>query len=207
MMLAMLRAMVIAAAASVLAVALAIAASPLTPIGVARDADPDLGVYVDVPVVLVGALGVFAVVVLLAVGPAWWYARSARLAGSDDDGTRPSRFASWLRSSGAPLTAGTGVRMALEPGGGRTAVPVRTTIVGAALAIATVVAAFSFAASLDHLVTTPRLYGVTWDARVDTGGDTEADAVRAHDDVGAVLARLEPVSRRVLRRRGSAGST
>ena len=30
-------------------------------------------------------------------------------------------------ASGAPLSAGTGVRMALEPGRGRTAVPVRTT--------------------------------------------------------------------------------
>ena len=47
---------------------------------------------------------------------------------------------------GAPLAAGTGVRMALEPGRGRTAVPVRTTILGAALAIATVVAALTFAA-------------------------------------------------------------
>ena len=88
------------------------------------------------------------------------------------------------------LAAGTGVRMALEPGRGRTAVPVRTTIVGAALAIATVVAALTFASSLDHLVSTPRLYGWSWDARVETSGDTaEAAAAlapegrRRHDEV------------------------
>jgi len=40
---AVLRAGVVAIAAGALAVVLAVAVSPLTPIGVARDADPDLG--------------------------------------------------------------------------------------------------------------------------------------------------------------------
>jgi ABC-type lipoprotein release transport system permease subunit len=67
--------------------------------------------------------------------------------------------------------------MALEPGRGRSAVPVRTTIAGCALAIGAVVAALTFASSLDHLVTTPRLYGWSWDVRVETGADTTAQTV------------------------------
>ena len=66
--------------------------------------------------------------------------------------------------------------MALEPGRGRTAVPVRTTIVTAALAIATVTAALVFAASLDHLVTTPRLYGWNWDVRMTRDSNTRRRA-------------------------------
>ena len=96
--------------------------------------------------------------------------------------------------SGAPLAAGTGVRMALEPGRGRTAVPVRTTIVGAALAIATVVAALTFASSLDHLVSTPRLYGWSWDARVETSGETPEAAAALHAKIADVMAKSKSVT-------------
>jgi putative ABC transport system permease protein len=171
--LAMLRAAVVAIGAALLAVVLAIAVSPLTPIGVARDADPDLGFFIDVPVVVVGALAVLIAVLALAAIPAWWYTRGAH-GGAESRPARTSRLVGWLGRSGAPLTTGTGVRMALEPGRGRTAVPTRTTVVGAALAIMTVVAALTFASSLDHLVSTPRLYGWSWDARVEVSGDTSA---------------------------------
>jgi ABC-type lipoprotein release transport system permease subunit len=53
--------------------------------------------------------------------------------------------------------------MALEPGRGRTAVPVRSTIFGASLSLIALAAALSFGASLDHLVTTPGLAGWNWD--------------------------------------------
>jgi len=45
-----------------------------------------------------------------------------------------------------------------------------------------------FAASLDHLVTTPRLYGWDWDFGVDTGGDS---AQAAAANVAAVTAQLD----------------
>jgi len=62
--------------------------------------------------------------------------------------------------------------MALEPGRGRTAVPVRTTAIGSVVAISALAAALTFQASLSHLLSTPRLYGVTFDAEVSrTGGD------------------------------------
>jgi hypothetical protein len=190
---AMLRALVVALGAAALAVVVAVGASPLTPIGVARSADPDLGLYVDGPVIVLGFVAVVGAVLALAAIPAWFYTRSARFR-SADHATRPSRVIGWLRVSGAPLVAGTGVRMALEPGRGRTAVPVRTTILGAALAIATVVAALTFASSLDHLVSTPRLYGWDWDARVETSGNSDAQTASVHKTVADLMAKSRLVA-------------
>jgi hypothetical protein len=55
-----------------------------------------------------------------------------------------------------------GVRFALEPGQGRTAVPVRSALFGAALAVAIVVATLTFGSGLATLVSHPTLYGWNW---------------------------------------------
>jgi hypothetical protein len=73
----------------------------------------------------------------------------------------------------------TGVRYALEPGRGSTAVPVRTTLLGAVVAVTAVVASLVFAASLHHLGSTPRLYGWDWDARINTDGGRDFGLVNA----------------------------
>lgn len=52
--------------------------------------------------------------------------------------------------------------MAFEPGHGRTAVPVRSALVGTTVAVAAVVAAMVFAASFLGLVGTPHQYGQNW---------------------------------------------
>ena len=72
--------------------------------------------------------------------------------------------------SGLPAPAVTGVRFALEPGVGRNAVPVRSAILGAALAVIVVVATVTFSASLNSLVSHPRLYGWNWDSILAAGG-------------------------------------
>ena len=59
-----------------------------------------------------------------------------------------------------------GVRLALQPGAGRTAVPVRSTVASAVVGVAALTGALVFSASLGNLLATPRLYGVTWDAYV-----------------------------------------
>ena len=59
------------------------------------------------------------------------------------------------------------MRLALNPGQGRTAVPVRSALLGLALSVAAVAAATTFGANLLHLVHTPRLYGQDWDVAVD----------------------------------------
>lgn len=184
----MLRALLMAVLAAVIAVIGAIALSPLMPIGAARTAEPDLGISVDATVIGLGALAVVVAILVLSAASAWWYARASAVVGDAGTG-RGSRVTAWLRSSGSPVVAATGVRMALEPGRGRTAVPVRSTIAGAALAIATVAAAVTFAASLDHLVSTPRLYGWSWDVSIDTGGQDDADAAALVKTVNERLQR------------------
>ena len=72
-----------------------------------------------------------------------------------------------LQSAFLSPSAAAGVRMALEPGRGRSAVPVRTTLAGAVVGLAAVATTVTFAANLDRLVTTPRLYGRSWDVTLD----------------------------------------
>ena len=60
-----------------------------------------------------------------------------------------------------------GVRMAFEPGRGRTAVPVRSALAGTIVAVAAVVAAAVFGASLIGLIGTPHQYGQNWNQEFD----------------------------------------
>jgi hypothetical protein len=166
---AIVRTVVVGTAAAALAVALAVALSPLTPIGVARRAELNPGMLADWPVLTAGCL---AIVVLVAVGaalPAWRAAGAPGGAlgviGPADPG-RPSRVSAALAAAGAPPTAIIGVRMALEPGRGRTAVPVRAALAGAIAAVSVVTAAASLTTSLARLAATPAAYGVTWDLAV-----------------------------------------
>jgi hypothetical protein len=62
------------------------------------------------------------------------------------------------------------VRFALEPGVGRSAVPVRSAILGAMLAVTVVVATVTFGSSLNTLVSHPALYGWNWNYDIDGGG-------------------------------------
>jgi ABC-type lipoprotein release transport system permease subunit len=183
---AMLRAAVIAVVGAVVAVVLAVLASPLTPIGVARAAEPDPGLDVAWSVLALGFVATFVVVLVLATWPAW---RNARARAADPSAARPSRVATAVSELGLSVPAAAGVRMALEPGRGRTAVPVRTTIIGAGLAIATVVAAGVFASSLDHLVSTPRLFGWNWDTEMSVNAQEaqEVPGENARDEVATLL--------------------
>ena len=67
-----------------------------------------------------------------------------------------------MAAAGLPAPGVVGVRMALESGRGRTAVPVRSALVGTALAVALVVATLTFGSSLQTLVKHPALYGWNW---------------------------------------------
>ncbi|HXZ75086.1 MAG TPA: FtsX-like permease family protein, partial [Streptosporangiaceae bacterium] len=157
------------AVGAVAAVAIAVAASPLMPVGLARLAEPDPGVSVAGTVLTAGAV---AIVVLLLAWTAWpaWRLASVRAAGPANAPSRAgghSRLAASLASVGAPVTVTTGARFALDPGSGRAAVPVRSTLAGATLSVLAVTAAFTFGASLLQLVHTPARYGQAWDAAID----------------------------------------
>jgi putative ABC transport system permease protein len=160
---------IVGAGAAIVAGVVMVALSPLTPFGPARTAEPQPGLHVDGIVLGLGMLGVALGVAALGAVPAW---RAARVSTGARTADRPSTVARTLATVGAPAPLSAGVRMALEPGRGRTAVPVRTTIVGASLALATVVASLGVAASIHHLVDTPRLFGWNWDAQISAVGAT-----------------------------------
>jgi ABC-type lipoprotein release transport system permease subunit len=174
--LAMARAGVIGAAGATLAAGLAILLSPIGPVGsTARKAEPHPGLSIDVLIVSGGALATMLLVLAVAAIPAWRAARASRDASMVGlrAGQRPSAVVDNLSRAGLPPTALTGVRMALERGRGRTAVPVGAPIFGVLLAVATIVAALGFSASVNRLVHTPRLYGQNWDAQLGDGYGTD----------------------------------
>jgi ABC-type lipoprotein release transport system permease subunit len=64
--------------------------------------------------------------------------------------------------------------MALEPGRGRSAVPVHSSLLAIVLGVVAVTGTVTFGASLHRLLTTPRLVGWNWDSRVGYPADPEA---------------------------------
>lgn len=181
--LGILRAAIIGVAAACAVVPLAVLLSPLTPIGLARIAEPDPGLAVDALPVGLGMFSVLFLTILTAAVPAWNAARAATMtAGSPGAGReRPAAFTGVLQGAWRSPAAAVGVRMALQPGRGRTAVPVRSVIFGATLGVAALAVSLVFAASLGHLLDTPRLSGYTWDAFVSVDGQQAraAAALRA----------------------------
>jgi hypothetical protein len=156
------------AAGSVLAVVVAVALSPLAPLGPVRAVYPHPGISFDWVVLAAGLavsmLGLGAVALMQAVRAAPHRLSSDHLPA----GGRPSRLATSAGSSGLPLSAVTGIGFALQPGTGRNAVPVRSAIVGAALAVLVLTTTVTFGASLDSLVSHPALYGWNWDYAIES---------------------------------------
>jgi predicted lysophospholipase L1 biosynthesis ABC-type transport system permease subunit len=165
--LGMARAALVGTTGAIVAVVLAIVLSPLTPVSLARTAEPDPGLRLDGPVLGLGLAATLLAVPALALFPTW---RARRR--DDRESRRPSSVAAALARAGFPVTTVTGARLALEPGRGRTAVPVKTTLATAGVAVVSVAAALTFGASLDRLLTTPRLFGQTWDTSYTTFGES-----------------------------------
>ncbi len=143
---------------SLLAVATAISLSPFSLFGPVREVTPGRGIYLDPTVLGLGALGLVLVLGGTATVIAYRQAPhrvAARGQGSD---RRPAPVRAML-SARLPAPGVEGVRLALEPGRGRTAVPTRSVIAGAVLAMTVVTAALTFGASLTALVSNPALYG------------------------------------------------
>jgi FtsX-like permease family len=160
-------------AGAVLAVVIAVAASPLTPIGPARLAEPDPGFAVNGAVLGIGFAAII-VLLLARVAVTAWRQASVRAAIGSFGSAAPTvgrdrrpLLADRLAMAGASLTAVTGVRFALAPGRGRDSVPVRSALLGLAVAVAAVGTAVTFGTNLLRLVDTPALYGQTWDVTWD----------------------------------------
>jgi hypothetical protein len=154
---------------SFLAVGVAFVLSPLAPIGPIR---PYLGAHFNADWTVLG-LGFALFLVALSVITVTFAYRNQphrakkiarRLSRSNFD---PTRMAG---RSGLPIAAVTGVGFALETGGGRRAVPMRSAILGTAIALIIVGATTTFASSLQTLVSTPTLYGWNWSVALNGGG-------------------------------------
>jgi len=160
--LSLARVAIVTTAGAAVAVAVAVAASPLMPIGPARFAEPSPGAEVNLAILGAG-FALIAIAPLLAVTPAAVRAAGRGALGLAEPAApvRPSRLGSALGLAGS-VPGSLGVRMAFQPGHGRTTVPVRSAFVGTTMAVAAVVAAMVFGASFLGLVGTPHRYGQNW---------------------------------------------
>ena len=174
-------------AGSLVAVAVAVGLSPLSPLGPVRPVYPDGGVTFDWTV-----LGLGLMVLICGLGSAA-LVQSYRWAPHRAPGVAPERIrgsvlARSAESAGMPVAAVMGLRFALEPGRGRTAVPMRSALVGTVIAVALVVATLTFASSLRTLVSHPALYGWNWTYALNPSNDIppKTETLLDHDpDVAA----------------------
>jgi hypothetical protein len=164
---------------ALLAVGVAIAFSPLMPIGPSSQVDPTPGASFDWTVLLAGlavlTLGLGGLTVTLAAR------RATRRYGERQQSAGRSTVVDVAARSGLPEPAIAGLRFSLERGRGRTAAPVRAALLGAALAVAVVVATVTFGSSLDTLDSHPALYGWNWTYAINSPGT---------DDVPPAVGRL-----------------
>ena len=173
-----LRVAAIAVAGATVAVAVAVVASPPMVFGLAEEVEPHPGAWFDASAVLGGAAALALLTVAAGAWPAW---RATRSVGDGEQAPAgaaraPSMAVACAARAGLSASAVAGVRMALEPGRGRSAVPTRAALVGTSLSLIAVLTAFCFGSSLSKLLSTPRLYGWDWDAVVGSPFDADTSA-------------------------------
>ena len=138
---------------AVAGVAGAVASSWFTPFGVARLAEPDLGLAVDATVLLVCLAVAVAVAGLLG---AWCVVRAGRKV----------RVGRSTTIRGIPEPAATGVRFALAPEGGGVGGRARMGLAGLAVTVALLVAVAVIGGTLSRVQGRPELSGGWWDGFV-----------------------------------------
>ncbi len=130
-------------------------ASPLFPLGLAREAEPHLGLDVDTLVLGAGLLLTAGVVGGLGLWAAWAAVR-AEAPSATRARSRPSRASTAAVAAGCSPAVTVGMGMALDPGRGRAPIPVRSALAGTVVAVVGIVAVGVLAASLDRLEETPQ---------------------------------------------------
>ncbi|WP_026877462.1 ABC transporter permease [Jiangella gansuensis] len=172
-----------ATAGAVIAAAAAVVASRWFPIGTAARAEPTPGIDVDGLVLLLGLLAAPVLVVLGALAAATVALRaSARPAQA-----RRSAIAAVAARAGLPVAVVVGTRFALEPGRGRASLPVRPALLGSAVGVLGVLAAFTFSSGVDDAAANPERVGVVHDLELFVG-QHDAELVPARDLLDAVAA-------------------
>ena len=181
---------VVAVAAGVAALG-AVALSPLYPMGLGSEVEPDPGVHVDW-VVLGAGVPLTAVVLLVTIAVSAYRATSVSAA------TRPvrrSRIVAMLAGTNAGPSVLVGAGLALEPGRDRRALPTRPALAGVAMGVIGVIGAQSLLVAMDDAIADPSRFGTNWDLemsindfsgaltfdeamdRVDADGEVRASAI------------------------------
>lgn len=177
------RAVLAAVGGAALAAVVSVAASPLFPIGPAQRAQVGWSFGFEPRIVLGGAAVITAVLIARSLATAWRHARSATSGAASMPRQSTTAWALEVASPGTPLSIG--ARTALSPTDPKARAARTSTIVGLAVAMATILAALTFGASLDRLVATPAAYGWTWDSLLDTyenGVTPELSRLISHDE-------------------------
>jgi hypothetical protein len=156
--LGLFRAAVVAVAGAAVGIGVAVALSPIAPLGEARLADPYPGFQADGLVLVLGALATVGLV--LGVG-AVVARRQAWPRADRDVVSRPSAVVRAAVAAGAPASTVIGLRHALTRTPGMRALPVATAV---------------FGASLTHLTRSPELYGAPFQRYVTSSGPGGAPA-------------------------------
>ena len=136
--------------------ALAVAVSPLFPIGVSRTADPHVGVHFDAVVLIGGAVA--AIVLATAFAAAGVRGATRRHASKSRDATILTQAVARLGPVGS-----TGARLALGTSAASSDTSARAGLGGLLATVAVLVGSASLGSSFDHLLADPALVGGTWD--------------------------------------------
>jgi FtsX-like permease family len=156
-------------AGSLLALVVALALSPLAPLG---PASPYLAhsIHADWTVLGLGLALIVLSLGALSLLVANRFVQRRRSPWREPSSYRGSSIAKTAASANLPVSAVTGIRFALEPGTGRNTVPVRSAIIGTIVALMIVSSTITFGASLRTLVANPALYGWNFTYEMNGGG-------------------------------------
>jgi ABC-type lipoprotein release transport system permease subunit len=145
-------------------IAVAILLSARFPIGQARRYDLRVGFHADWLVLGLTAFALLVAVFVTASVAAFWSASGRR-------GVRvtPSTAGRLAARTGLPPALAIGSRLAVEPGRGHRAVPVRSALIGAIVGVLGVVGCFTFRAGLADAAADPERAGVVWDLTIGSG--------------------------------------
>jgi|GEM_PF-1628334 len=181
-------ALVVGSLAAVVGTTLAIALSPIAPIGPAHDIEPDPGLHTDGWVLALGATGMLLVAAAVGLLAAVALRRAERV-GAEERASRPSLLSRAGLGLRAPSSAG--LRLATgEIGSSRSGA--LTTFVGATLGVIAVLVVQVVGAGIVRLIDTPARYGWAWDAMVSVAeedftqaeGPSYRSTVAQLDDLG-----------------------
>jgi hypothetical protein len=181
--------LMISIAGSILAVVLAIVASPTMPVGFARQVEPSPGFDFDWVVLGIGFVSLLVVVAALVAVVSW--SAIVRITGPQSSPVRPRRVVDLLIRLGARPPLLVGVRQALDRVGRRSALSVRSPLIAVVIGTGGVVAAMTFGAGLGRTVSQPAAYGWNWDVSVRgpferEGIESLASDLATSDDVAGV---------------------